>query len=162
DSLPSARLALSTRERVFDRTLTVNVERPAPDLRSPPRTERVAALRWRHAETDEPAPDLVIELPALGSETIELTVDDGDNAPLPIRGPGLLLPARRLRFFRTGGDELRLLYGAPSLAAPRYDLALLAPRVLGAAAHEVTPAAEAPAAEQRARAAITQARLFWG
>jgi predicted cobalt transporter CbtA len=42
-----------------------------------------------------------------------------------------------LRFLRRNEDQLWLMYGQDRLAAPRYDLALLAPRVLGARVPEV-------------------------
>jgi hypothetical protein len=55
------------------------------------------------------------------------------------------------------------LYGAANIAAPRYDLALLAPQVLGARAYEVAAVAEAPAANLPAkRGTATQTQLFWG
>jgi hypothetical protein len=37
---------------------------------------------------------------------------------------------------------VNLLYGQPGLAPPRYDLSLLAPRLLGEAAREITLAPE--------------------
>ena len=162
DKLPAARLVLSTTGRVFDRTVALSVERPATDARSKPRTERVASARWRHADTEQRAPDLVLALPSLGTEAAELTVDEGDNSPLPIERPRLLLPGYRLRFFRSGTEGLMLLYGQPALAAPRYDLALLAPRVLGETAHEVEAGEEI--FERRAspqERGLTQARIFW-
>jgi hypothetical protein len=66
-----------------------------------------------------------------------LIVDEGDNSPLQISGPKLYLPTYRLRFIRRSDDDLWLMYGRQGLAAPRYDLALLAPRVLGARVPEV-------------------------
>jgi hypothetical protein len=64
-----------------------------------------------------------------------VAVNDGDNAPLAISAR-LLLPSYRLRFFHPG-PALALLFGA-DVAAPQYDLALLAPRLRAAAAREVT------------------------
>ncbi len=61
-----------------------------------------------------------------------LVVDEGDNAPLPLTKARLLLPSYRLRFFHAGGTPLRLVYGRDDLQPPQYDLALLAPRVMGA------------------------------
>ena len=49
----------------------------------------------------------------------------------------MLLPAYRLRFFREQGAALRLAYGRTDLAPPRYDLALLAPQLLGVAVTEI-------------------------
>jgi len=79
--------------------------------------------------------------------------------------PTLLLPTHRLRCLRGSGQELTLLYGHPSIGAPRYDLALPAPQVIGARAHEVTPAPEALPADRRTKQGATivsQTQLFWG
>jgi hypothetical protein len=57
-----------------------------------------------------------------------VAMEHGDNAPLQLAAARLLLPAWRLRFFHPG-PPLELLYGAPAVEAPRYDLALLAPRL---------------------------------
>jgi hypothetical protein len=87
-----------------------------------------------------------------------LTVDDGDNAALPIGAAQLLLPSYRLRFYRSTPEPLRLMYGAPALAAPRYDLALLAPEVMGAEAREVSPLEEEGSAESTP---LVSTRSFW-
>jgi hypothetical protein len=85
-------------------------------------------------------------------------VDEGDNAALPIRDASLLLPGYRLRFFRDGHTPLTLLYGRGDLAPPRYDLALVAPRLLGATADDVVPGAETTAADVTG---ITPTIVFW-
>jgi hypothetical protein len=160
--LPRARLVLSTPARVFDRTIRVRSERPPRDGRSEPRFEEVAAAHWRHSDTEEPSTDLVIKLPSLDSAQAEIVVDEGDNSPLPLQHPRLLLPAYRLRFFRPDDRKLSLFYGAPEVGAPRYDLALLAPRVLSAAAHEVQAGPEAMIKPQpRHPPALAQKRFFW-
>jgi hypothetical protein len=66
-----------------------------------------------------------------------LIIDEGDNSPLQLESPRLYLPSYRLRFVRRNEGPLWLMYGQDGLAAPRYDLALLAPRVLGARVPEV-------------------------
>jgi hypothetical protein len=77
------------------------------------------------------------------SETqLYLVVDEGDNAPLPMTKARLLLPSYRLRFFHAGGAGVQLLYGRQDLQPPQYDLALLAPRVMGATAREIDAAPE--------------------
>lgn len=142
--LPGARLVVGTSARVFERTVTLHVE--APEGRSRGEGLRsVASGTWRHADPETPAPPLSLSLPPLPSAEALLAVDDGDNSPLPLEAPKLQLPGRRLRFHREGTGALTLLYGKDGLAAPRYDLALLAPRLLGAPAHELSlESAEAP------------------
>jgi len=65
-------------------------------------------------------------------------ISEGDNTPLPLVSARVLLPAYRLRLFRERGAALRLAYGRDDLSSPQYDLALLAPQLLGVAAAEVT------------------------
>jgi len=85
-------------------------------------------------------------------------VEEGDNAALPLGRPKLLLPGYRLRFFREDEGALSLLYGNRDLSAPRYDLALLAPRLVGAAAMEISLGPEtAPEAE----AETVPRKVFW-
>ncbi len=73
-------------------------------------------------------------------------MDEGDNAPLPLTKARLLLPSYRLRFYHAGDASLRLVYGRDDLQPPQYDLALLAPRVMGARAREVDAAPAAASA----------------
>src|SRR5205823_14850234 len=82
----------------------------------------------------------------------------GDNAPRPLRDATLLLPAYRLRFFRDGHTPLVLVYGRPDLGAPRYDLALLAPRLLGAPAQEIAAGAERAVTNVTG---VTPTVVFW-
>lgn len=71
--------------------------------------------------------------------------------------------SRCASIFRGSGAGVTLLYGHPSYGAPRYDLALLAPQVIGARAHEVAPAPEAPAEDRPTSAGTAiQTRFFWG
>ena len=96
--------------------------------RTPIRSRRRRRSRWR-----------------CGPSTVAtccVTVDEGDNSPLPLASARLLLPAYRLRLFRERDAALRLAYGRNDLAPPQYDLALLAPQLIGVAATEVVPGAE--------------------
>lgn len=167
-SLPSARLVLATTARVFERE--IRLVEVAAATREPredrePGEPEVARASWRHADPDSPAPQLTLDLPASPATRFDLLVEEGDNAPLPLDPPRLLLPANRLRFFYTAGGSLKLLYGQPGLAPPRYDLALLAPRLLGETAREI--ALEPEGASARARTPETdpsalEKKLFWG
>jgi hypothetical protein len=132
EGLPDARLVLSTPARVFQRSvmLTELVE-PDSRRRRSSGVDTIAVARWIHADQDRPAAPLTVQLPALHRSELFVLVDEGDNAPLPIETARLLLPAYRIRFFRDGSTRLRLAYGRTDLDRPKYDLALLAPQVLG-------------------------------
>ena len=162
--LPGSRLVLRTDARVFDRHVTVEVEpSPSPADARPRGVGRdgqriVANATWVNTEPDTPAAALTLERPPLASTELTLLIDEGDNAPLPLRDVSLLLPGYRLRFFRDGSTALTLLYGRPDLPAPRYDLALVAPRLLGAAAEDVVPGPESGVSNVTG---ITPTVVFW-
>jgi hypothetical protein len=162
DTLPASRLVLTTPARVFRRQLRVEVVRP-PALHDGRRgrwRETVASSTWIHADESTPALPLTLELPAMHSDEAYLVIEEGDNSPLPIAPPTLLLPTYRLRFYRDRADApLSLLYGRPGLGAPTYDIALLAPELVGAAAVEVAPGPES--AGGAAAAGRIPQMVFW-
>jgi hypothetical protein len=160
ETLPQSRLVLTTTARVFQRRLSIEVDRRPEDGRREPWVDRVSDVVWSHADPDTPTPALTIPLPSLRTREAFLVVEEGDNSPLPIGAPSLLLPAYRLRFFREAAGELTLLYGRDDLGPPRYDLALLAPRLVGAAAEEITPGDERMSAAAAATRVPTL--IFWG
>ncbi|HUR82038.1 MAG TPA: hypothetical protein VM733_14835, partial [Thermoanaerobaculia bacterium] len=135
--------------RVFDR-----------DVRLRPRRGEVFHIAsWRSSEPDLPPPALTIQLPYHPAKRLELLIDEGDNAPLPIESVQLLLPAEALRFTHPG-TPLFLLYANARIGAPRYDIALLAPRLFAEPAREIamgTAPKVAEADEDR-----NGRKLFWG
>jgi hypothetical protein len=159
-SLPPARLVLRTTARVFERQVQVLVGEPVPhDRRRRPGAETVASATWRHAEPDTAAPALTLSLPTLPTADVFLAVREGDNVPLPLAPPELLLPSFQVRFFRGAAGGLRVLYGHDRIAAPRYDLALLGPTILASPALEVALSAEQEGV--RPRSAVLEPRAFW-
>lgn len=164
ETLPAARLVLKTTARVFERRLSLTVEHPAADMRATPRAERVVEMMWRHTNPENAPPPLVLSLPPLRARLATLVIDEGDNSPLPLDEPQLLLPAYRLRFFRPASGDLRLLYGRTDLGEPRYDLALLAPRLVRAATAEATMGAESEqqaVPDERAAERSRHRTVFW-
>lgn len=159
--LPSSRLVLQTTSRVFSRTVRVLAQPRQPNTRNDRRLDLLGESSWTHAEPETPAPALTLQLAGLLPATLLVVVDEGDNSRLPIEAARLLVPAYRLRFFRETDEPLSLLYGNGAAAAPRYDLALLAPRLVGAAAHEVWPAPENASSGPPARL-VTASKVFWG
>ena len=162
DRLPSPRLVLTTSARVFQRAIVAGVERE-PDRRNRnPWFEPFARDVWAHTDQDHPAPALTLPLPFTQARDLFVIVEEGDNTPLPLTTARVLLPAYRLRLFREQGAALRLAYGRADLAAPRYDLALLAPQLLGAAVTEVAAGAEEAARPDATTVPLVSPRLFWG
>jgi hypothetical protein len=146
DRLPSSTLVLETSARVFQRSVQIGFERP-PDRRHRDAWFEVRATQvWRHADQQTPATPLSLRLEGGDRRDLLVVVDEGDNAALPIIGARALLPSYRLRFYQPPDATLRLAYGRGDLQPPRYDLALLAQQVMGAAARESTAEPERAAA----------------
>ncbi|MBK8597358.1 MAG: DUF3999 family protein [Holophagales bacterium] len=159
DRLPGARLELETTSRVFTRRVALLRERIGGRPESSGTFPEVASATWEAADPERNAPALLLDLPADEGRELFVSIDDGDNAAVPLVGASLLLPAQRLRFVREAGAELTLVYGQGSLAAPRYDLELLAPRLLGAPAVEAALAPAVPGAPEPE--AKSGPKLFW-
>jgi hypothetical protein len=156
DSLPSgSRVVIRTDGRVFTRAVVL---RKSPDESRGREAEVIEATTWQNSDPDSDPPPLTFDAPLRGARALELVVDEGDNAPLSITSAELLLPSYALRFVNPG-SALTLLYGNPSASAPRYDLALLAPRLFGESSHEVTLAAAEPA--DTTSTSSRERKIFW-
>jgi hypothetical protein len=158
--LPPARLVLTSSARVFRRDLRILIERNPYDKRQKPWTESVVEATWMHADPETAAPALTLKIPTIQATEAILVVEEGDNTPLPITSAKLLLPSHKLRFFSGGNAKLKLYYGRSDLDAPRYDLAILSPRLVGAAAEEVRLGPESEPATTKAQP--VSMKLFWG
>ena len=162
DGLPPARLVLSTPSRVFERRITIVEEREPDSVHRDPWIDTIADASWVHADPDKAAVPLTLSLRPPHAAAVLVIVDEGDNTPLPIERARLLLPAYRIRLFRGANANLRVAYGRADLSRPQYDLALLAPQVLGTPATDVALDAEQPAGTIATTATIMSPRLFWG
>lgn len=151
------RLVLHTSARVFERTVELRSAAEPRRGRSP---QVFASMVWRATDPEVPPPSITFDAANAGDarEGLEVVVNDGDNAPLPLTHAELLIPSTALRFHHPG-SQLFLLYGNDPLMPPRYDLALLAPRLLAQPARElklepIVPSTDDPP-EQSAR------KYFW-
>lgn len=155
DNWPAGtRLVLTTSERVFERNVLL---RRVHDTHRNREAAVIASSPWRSADPDSLPPPLSFDASFSGTSDIDLVIDEGDNAPLPIESAQLILPSSALRFYHPG-TTLFLLYGNRRASAPRYDLALLAPRLFSEPARELSIAAaqkEAPEDEGPGR------KIFW-
>jgi len=158
--LPEASLVMRSDARVFRRNVRMGYERPADRRHRDPWFESFASLVWEHADPATAPTALSVPLQTSDMADVTMVVEEGDNSPLPIASVQLLLPTYRLRFFRSASVTLRLLYGDDRVAPPSYDLALLAPRVLGAPAIAVSVAPEGGVAAHAPDSLIAP-RVFW-
>lgn len=153
---PGTKLVVRTGERVFDRN--VRIVTAGDGSRLDGRT--LDETRWAGTVPEREAPPLVLQPYLHGSDVVRLLIDEGDNAPLELSGVSLLIPSVRFRFIRgVEHDDLELLYGAPSLRKPRYDIGLIAPRLFGEPANEIAPGEEVALREDASEASAL--RWFW-
>lgn len=150
----STRLVLTTNARVFDRNVIV---RRVPDNHRNRRASVIASSAWRSADPELLPPVFEVGFVVQDARAVEVVVDEGDNAPLPITSAQLLLRSRALRFHHPG-TPLFLLYGNRRARAPRYDLALLAARLVGESARELSLP---PTIDERGDDDRSGRRLFW-
>jgi hypothetical protein len=163
--LSGTEIVLTTRARVFERTVRIGVLLP-PDRQG--RTPSLGAVQtqvWRHDDDAVPARPLTLSVPYAPQGEVVIEVDEGDNQPLPIERATLLVPSYAVRFFRADAAPLLLAYGQPNLPNPRYDLALLAPYVLGQRAQTVQAGPErganGEASEPGAQPSLVSPMIFW-
>lgn len=155
-SMPcGTRLVLRTSARVFERTITL---RRVADERHARLPAPLASAVWRSVDPELPPPAITFNTPTDGNDALEVLVQEGDNATLPITRSELLLPSIALRFHHPG-SELFLLYGNDGVAAPRYDLALLAPRLFAQPARELTLTPIAASSNEREESGAR--KFFW-
>lgn len=158
-NMPDGSLVIETTARVFQRNVQLGVQRPPDRHRREAWFESLAANTWRHVDQQTAAQALSLRVPTAGATELLLIVDEGDNAPLPIASARLLLPSYRLRFFHPSEADLRIAYGRDDLAAPQYDLTLLAAQIMGASVREITAGPEHGGATTEAP--LVSPPFFW-
>jgi hypothetical protein len=156
--LPAGSLSVETSARVFQRSVQAGIVQPPDRSRREASFDVLATTMWRHTDEQAAPPALSLQIGPTDATELWLVVDEGDNATLPLGRARLLLPSYRLRFFAPQGAGLRLVYGRDDLQPPRYDLSLLAPRLMGAPATEVSAGPESARPE---RPAFISPRWFW-
>ena len=155
DTLPPAtRLVVTTTATVFERNVTLRATGDDSRGREP---YTLATETWRSSQPDLPPPPLAFELASNDTRRVELVVNEGDNAPLPVATATLQMPSVALRFYNSG-SPLTLLYGNSRATPPQYDLALLAPRVLGEPASDLGLSALTAAPSEGSSLDV---KIFW-
>jgi hypothetical protein len=148
---PGSRIVFTTSAHVFQRQVAW---RQASDERRGRDASNIDNATWSSSQPDLVPPPLIFGLPH--AKRVELVIDEGDNAPLPVTSAVMEIPGVALRFYNPG-SPLTLLYGSAHAAAPQYDLALLAPRVLGEPARDIALGATSATPEETA----LDAKIFW-
>lgn len=163
--LSGTEIVLTTRARVFERTVRIGVLLPPDRQGRRPGLGAVQTQVWRHDDDAVQPRPLTLSVPYAPLGDVVIEIDEGDNQPLPIERATLLVPSYAVRFFRADAAPLLLAYGRPNLPNPRYDLALLAPFVLGQRAETVQAGPErganGDASESGAQPSLVSPIVFW-
>lgn len=135
--IPITRLNLVSPTVLFQRQLRL-FERVTDERRGETVERALAAASWSHAPGQVGPLTLNLGSPPT-TDVIFLETDDGDNPPISLSSVQASYPVARLlfkaevaAFGQEKADEISLHYGNRAVAAPRYDLALVARQILAA------------------------------
>jgi hypothetical protein len=162
--LPLLRLAIASDTALFERNFRLYERVAADDGRTYEHT--LASGTWHRTPQPGSLRTHVFELgdrPRTG--TLFLETDNGDNPPIALGSVNAEHAVVRLVFKTVETDGFELAYGNPDASAPRYDLSLVAVRLLTASRAAARLDAEEAVAEGFARGALRHLKggvVFWG
>jgi hypothetical protein len=159
-NLPVTRLECRPRTTLFQRTVRAWEELPYD--RGGTFHRELGSADWKR--TSDSKTFLAVNLSPPQTDTLFLETDNGDNPPIDLDSFRLVHSVTRLVF--KSSQPPVLYYGNPSVSAPRYDLSLVAAKLLSADKSVATLGAE----EVLRKAAWTEGAplsgvrgwLFWG
>lgn len=162
--LPLLRLALSSDTALFQREFRVYEKITAGDGRTYEHT--LASGGWNRTPEPGSPRHRVFDLgDRLRSDTLFIETDNGDNPAIVLDPVKVEHAVVRLVFKSAETDGFLLTYGNPSAMIPRYDLSLVAMKLLTATRHPARIGAEESDSEGFARGALRHLRggvVFWG
>jgi len=159
--LPLRRLVLGSSTPLFQRQLRIYEkwkDQNGGNVESP-----LASGAW--SRTPEPGtPETrIFELPdRLRTGTIWVEADNGDNPAIALGAVQAIYPVVRLVFKVAETDGFTLAYGHRNANAPRYDLSLVAVKLLTAGRHAAQISAGETTAAKPPRSGINGGYVFWG
>lgn len=159
---PLRRLVLSSRTPLFSREFRIYEKVSTPEGRS--YENLLASGAW--SRTPEPGVPLtrVFELlDRMRTDTLWIETDNGDNPAISLDGVQVVYPVARLIFKVADTDGFSLIYGNKDGIAPRYDLRLVAEKLLTSSRNLATlGAGETNHATRNTFAGIKGGYVFWG
>lgn len=137
--LPVTRLSCTSPSPLFQRTMRLYEE--PKDSRGETDRRELGSATWTRTGAARSALVIPLNNPPV-TDTLVLETDNGDNPAITLENFTVSVPVPRLLFKAPVEPATFLYYGNPPAAAPRYDLALIAPRLLAAAKGQAHLAAE--------------------
>jgi hypothetical protein len=126
--LPINRLQCRTRTTLFQRHIRVWEE--IPDGRGGKVSRDLGSADWRRTLESKDSPLSLTLTASPETDTVFVETDNGENTPLDLDAFQVFYTVVRLVFKTT--EEPMLYYGSPAVSSPRYDLSLIAPKLLAA------------------------------
>lgn len=128
--VPYGFLTCSVEETLFRRNVTLY--EIVEDRRGEKRRRDLGRTVWtRTAESARGRMSIPVQQVPQGRDLV-LEIEDEDNPPLTIRDVRGHYPSLRVAFKASGDSSLFLYYGNPVAAPPRYDIGLVAEKILAA------------------------------
>lgn len=125
-NLPVTRLECQARTKIFQRSVRLWEE--VPDGRGGKLPHELGSAEWSRMMDSKELSFSVLLHARPQSTTLFLETDNGDNPPLELENFRLFHPVTRLVF--KADEAPTLYYGHAAATAPRYDLSLVAPKLL--------------------------------
>ncbi len=162
DGAPVRALSLWSEAPLFDRSVRLIAR--GKDNRGETWGREVARTSWRRAGS-EASGKLTFELDGVAlTQELWVEIEQGDNPPIPLSRVEVVYPVRRLHFRADETGAVELFYGHRTAGVARYDLPLVAGRLLertGTAAL-LAPAVEKPAVTVTSFSSRWGQWIFWG
>lgn len=160
EKIPVQKLVLATKTPLFSRQFRISEIAKTAEGQSIEVT--LGSGDWsRTPEPGVPETRTFAFSDRLRSDTIWIETDNGDNPPITLDAVAVTYPVVRLIFKTAATDGFTLAYGNDSVTAPRYDLGLVAARLL-TAPRVVAKLGGAPAPEKPAFGGVANRYIFWG
>ncbi|MEO6994361.1 MAG: DUF3999 family protein [Lacunisphaera sp.] len=124
----------------------------------------LASAEW-HRTPESGVPETrVVEIPdRTHTDTLWIETDNGDNPAIALGAVQLIYPVVRLIFKTDGTDGFTLAYGNPTANAPRYDLNLVATKLLTSPRNVATTGTSAAESSSSTKpfAGLNGGYVFW-
>lgn len=126
------------------------------DRRGPMHERGLGQASWIKTP-EEPFSPLRIPIERPSTDTLQITAENSDSAHIEIASVAVGWEVRRINFLFELGEKLALLSGNRGASNPRYDLVMVAGRLLSSPAQ---PASLQPAVQRAAAGGVP--KWFWG
>ena len=160
--LPVRRIVLSSATPLFQRQIRLSEKLTGSDDRA--FTRGLATEDWRRTPEPGGPETKAIDLVArVQGDTLWIETDNGDNPAIALGPVQMTYPVVRLIFKTTETDGFTLAYGNQNATAPRYDLSLVAVKLLTASRNvaQLGAGERNPGGSRNPLAGLNGGYLFW-